>query len=149
MATKITISDYLTKAKFVKANVKTQTEKIVQKNEKLIIQLNINQFTDGYGSDNKPLFNTQRQYTGIYKPGYKKQGLYNFWESGTFIKGMKVEFGKNINDIRIFSTGTGTGEKSLFFAGYTNLFGLDSKSKELLNKNIVLPKLQEFISKYL
>lgn len=149
MATKITINDYLTKAKFVKANIKTQTEKIVQKNEKQIIQLNINQFVDGYGSDDKTLFNTQRQFDGVYAPEYKKQGLYDFWETGAFIKGMKVKFGKNINDIEIFSTGTGTGEKSLFFAGYTNLFGLDSKSKELLNQNIMLPKLKEFISKYL
>jgi hypothetical protein len=149
MATKITIHDYLTKAKFVKDNVKTQTEKIVQKNEKLIIQLNINQFVDGYGSDDKRLFNVRPEYDGVYAPEYKKQGLYNFWETGAFIKGMKIDFGKNINDIRIYSTGTGTGEKSLFFAGYTNLFGLDSKSRELLNKNIMLPKLQEFISKYL
>lgn len=144
-----TIRDYLNKAKFVRDNIVKETERIVYDNEDKITNLNKNQFTDGYGSDDKDLFNLRPEYDGIYSPGYKKQGLYNFYETGLFIRGLFVEFHASKLTITIDSSGKGTGEKSLFITSYTNLFGLDTVNSRILNNQIIAPELNLFISKYL
>lgn len=144
-----TIQDKIKACDYVIANMLSEQARIIKRNEKKIIRLNVNQFIDGYGSNDKDLFNTQRQYSGIYSPGYKKQGLYDFYQTGVFIRGLYVYIQPNNTSILIDSTGKGSGEKSLFFAGYTNLFGLDSKSEYILNYEIIYPELLQWIKKYL
>jgi len=144
-----TIKEKIRACDYVINNMLSEQARIVKRNEDKIIRLNINQFIDGYGSDNKPLFNTQRQFDGIYKEGYKKQGLYDFFETGVFIKNMYVYLQPNNTTLFIDSSGKGTGEKSLFITGYTNLFGLDNYSEHILNYEIILPELIKWIKKYL
>jgi hypothetical protein len=144
-----TIRDYLNKAKFVRDNIIKETERIVYDNEKKIVNLNKNQFTDGYGSNDKGLFTVLRQYKGFYSTGYKKHGLYDFYETGVFVRGLFVNFNESKLTITIDSSGKGNGEKALFINSYTNLFGLDSINTVVLNDKIIMPELNLFISKYL
>ena len=125
-----------------------EQEKIVYLNKDKIVNLNKNAFTDGYGNNGKNLINILPQFNGEYGPGYKKTGLYDFYETGNFIKGLNITVEQK-DKINIFSTGTGQGEKSLFFAGYTNLFGLDKTNTDIVNYNIILPELMKFIKRYL
>jgi hypothetical protein len=143
------IQDKIKACDYVIANMLSEQKRIIYKNEDVILRLNKLQFIDGYGSDDKNLFNAQRQYSGIYKQGYKKQGLYDFFETGTFQKNMYIFMAPNNQTLFIDSSGKGSGEKSLFFAGYTNLFGLNSKSEHILNYDIILPELLKWIKKYL
>ena len=144
-----TIKEKIKACDYVINNMLSEQARIVKRNEDKIIRLNKLQFIDGYGSDDKNLFNTQRQFDGVYNPGYKKQGLYDFFETGVFIRNMYVYLEPNKTTLFIDSSGKGNGEKSLFFAGYTNLFGLDSRSEEILNYKIILPELLAWIKKYL
>lgn len=144
-----TIQEKIKACDYVIANMLSEQARIVRRNEDKIIRLNVNQFIDGYGSDDKNLFNVHPEFDGIYKTGYKKQGLYDFFETGVFIRNMYVYLEPNNMTLFIDSSGKGTGEKSLFFSGYTNLFGLDSKSEYILNYEIILPELLQWIKKHL
>lgn len=136
------IKEKIRKLEFIRDNLKAETSKILQKHERDIVRLNINQMIDGYGSDDKNLFNVLSKYDGIYNRGYKKTGLYDFFETGQFIRGLfaKVQG----NNIFVDSTGKGTGDKSLFFAGYTNLFGLNDDSMNKL-RALIMPELKEYL----
>lgn len=136
------IKDKIRKLEFLRDNLQGEASKIVKKHERDIVRLNINQMIDGRGSDGKELFNVLQQYTGTYRRGYKKSGLYDFFETGQFLRGMFAEV--NQNGVKIDSTGKGSGEKSLFFAGYTNLFGLDDYSRKLLRDKI-MPELKAYL----
>ena len=143
-----TISDYIKNCNLVIKNLPTEQRKVVLRNKDKITNLNKNQFTDGLGSDDKPLFTSLRGFNGTYAPNYKKQGLYDFFETGSFIKGLFV---KMVDDdtFEIDSNGKGDSEKSLFINSYSNLFGLDSYYRNILNNDIIAPELTAYIKKYL
>lgn len=126
-------------------NVKKETSNILQKHEGDIVRLNYNQMIDGYGNDDRYLFNSLREYDGVYAPDYKKQGLYDFFETGQFKRGLFATVKNNI--ITVDSTGKGTGEKKLFFDSYANLFGLNTDSKTKL-KNLIQEEVRNFINRY-
>ncbi len=140
----VTIKDKIKRLKAVKGKINGEYSKIIRRNSVAIINLQKNQFTDGYGNDGKDLFNVDLRFNGFYSPGYKKQGRYDFFETGAFIRGLFVKEGPN-REIFINSTGKGSGEKSLFFAGYTNLFGLNYESMLILNNKIIMPELRRFL----
>lgn len=142
-----TIRDKIRGCNFILNNIQKEQSRLVKQNTQKIIRLQVNQFTDGYGNDDKYLFNIQREYKGFYSPGYKKQGLYDFYETGLFIKGLFVKFDNG--RIVIDSSGKGTGDKSIFFSGYTNLFGLNSYSRSILINESFSPQLMAFIKKYI
>lgn len=146
-----TIKDKIKACDYVLANILDEQERIIYKNEDKIIALNTSQFEQGMGSDGKDLFNKDNKYTGIYKnvPGQTKSGLYNFYLTGDFLRGLQLEIRPNLVEFDIFSTGTGSGDKSIFFAGYTNLFGLDKNNNYELNYKIILPELLTWIKRYL
>jgi hypothetical protein len=117
-----------------------------------IIRLNANQLQDGQGSDDKDLKHSNSKYKGVYKPLTqeiaeqestvlpKRAGeLYNFAWSGDFLANMQLKIERR--EFRIFSTGTGSGSKADFFRGYTNLYGLNKKSREQFIENIFRSKL--------
>lgn len=139
------IRNKLKKLNYLRDNVKKETSNILQKHEKDIVRLNYNQMIDGYGSDNKDLFNVQRQFDGVYAPGYSKTGLYDFFVTGEFKRGLFAKVKNGI--ITVDSTGKGSGEKSLFFAGYVNLFGLNDDSEKKL-RAIIQNEIKAFIKKY-
>lgn len=136
------IKEKIRKLEYLRDNIQKETSVILKRHEKDIVRLNINQMIDGYGNDNKDLFNVRPEFDGVYAPGYKKQGLYNFYETGVFIRGMFADVRNN--EIFVDSTGKGSGEKSLFFAGYTNLFGLNDYSMKRL-RDIILPELRAYL----
>jgi hypothetical protein len=144
-----TIRDYIKKCEFVKANVMAEQQRIVEKNSQKITNLNKNQFTDGLGSDDKELFNTNRIYSGFYRSGEFVGQRYDFFNTGRFIQGLDLKFFDE-NSFNIFSNGTGTTQdKQDFFDGYTNLFGLDTYYSDIMNWEIIHPQLMDYIKKHL
>lgn len=127
---------------YIRNNVKKETSKILQSHEKEIVRLNLNQMIDGYGSDNKDLFNARPEYDGVYAQDYKKHGLYDFFETGAFIRGLFADV--KDGNIIVDSRGKGSGEKLLFFNSYVNLFGLNDDSKAKLRR-IIEKEVKEFI----
>jgi len=151
-----TISDKIKACDFLLANILDEQERIVLKNEDRIIAMNVSQFEDGMGSDDKILKNTNDLFKCVYSlstqllDNRKVAGsLYNFYQTGNFLSGMQLEMRPNLVELDIFSTGTGSGDKALFFKGYTNLFGLNTNNNRILNYEIILPELMKFIKKYL
>lgn len=140
------IKEKIRKLEAIRDNLNKDAITVILKHKADIVRLNKNQFTDGYGSDGKDLFNVLRQFDGVYAPGYKKSGLYDFFETGTFIRGLFADVRNN--KIFVDSTGKGSGEKSLFFAGYTNLFGLNEDSMKKL-RAIIMPELREYLKRRL
>lgn len=140
------IKEKIRKLEAIRDNLNKDAITVVLKHKADIVRLNKNQFTDGYGSDGKDLFNVLRQFDGVYAPGYKKSGLYDFFETGNFIRGLFADVRNN--KIFVDSTGKGSGEKSLFFAGYTNLFGLNEDSMKKL-RAIIMPELREYLKRRL
>lgn len=152
----MTISEYLKNAKFVQNTLLDESEKIVLKNEDKIIDLNVDQIQSGEGSDGKDLNNTNSKFKGYYtlatqmiNPEKTAGSLYTFFDTGNFLGNFNTQISNDLTKVDIFSTGTGAGEKSEFFRGYTNLFGLNPKNERDFNYNILLPELQKYIKKYL
>ena len=153
----ITINDYINKCKFVNAEMLNEQERILLANEYKIISLNVDSFQDGIGSDGQLLKNSnEKVFKGVYSlstqllnPKKVAGTTYNFLETGAFLSNMQIDLQPNLTKFDIFSTGTGSGEKSIFFAGYSNLFGLDKSNQEIVNNDIILPELMKFIKRYL
>lgn len=151
-----TIKDKIKACDYVLANILDEQERIVYRNESKIIAMNTAQFEQGIGSDDKTLFNKNPIFDGTYSlstsllNNRKSAGsLYNFYVTGDFLRGLQLEIRPNLVQFDIFSTGTGSGDKSIFFAGYTNLFGLNKDNSYVLNYKIILPELLIWIKKYL
>lgn len=153
----VTISDYIKKCQFVNAEMLNEQERILLVNEDKIISLNVDSFQDGIGSDGQLLKNNnEKVFKGVYSlstqllnPKKVAGTPYNFLETGAFLSNMQIDLQPNLTKFDIFSTGTGSGEKSIFFAGYSNLFGLDKTNQEIVNNDIILPELMKFIKRYL
>lgn len=151
-----TISDYIKKCQFVASEMLNEQERIVLTNEDKIISLNVDAFQDGIGSDDRILQNSNPIFKGVYSlstqlldPKKVAGTPYNFFETGTFLSNMQIDLQPNLVKFDIFSTGTGSGEKALFFKGYNNLFGLNQNNSDIVNYEIILPELMVFIKKYL
>jgi len=143
------IQDKINACDFVINGILSEQERIVYKNESKITTLNKMQFIDGFGSDDKELFNRNPIFTGFYRSGELIGKRYDFFDTGRFINGMQVKLFQQ-DRLDIFSTGINTtADKYDFFAGYTNLFGLDTESMRILNYEIILPELLTWIKKYL
>ena len=151
-----TISDYIKKCQFVAREILDEQERIVLSNENRILSLNVDAFQDGLGSDDRILQNTNKVFKGVYSlstqltdPKKIAGTPYNFMETGAFLSNMQIDLQPNLVKFDIFSTGTGSGEKALFFSGYKNLFGLNKNNSDIVNYDIVYPELMKFIKKYL
>ena len=151
-----TIRDYIKKAEFVASELLNEQERIILANEDKIISLNVDAFQSGIGSDDKQLKNNNPIFKGVYSlstqltnPRKIAGNPYNFFETGAFLSNMHINMQPSLTKFDIFSTGTGSGEKSIFFAGYNNLFGLNKSDSYIVNYNIIYPDLMKFIKKYL
>jgi len=152
----VTIKDYINSCKFVNAEMLNEQERIVLANETRILRLNVDSFQDGIGSDGNLLKNKSSVFKGIYtlstqlaNPEKTAGTPYTFFETGDFLRGLQLDLQPNLTKFDIFSTGTGSGDKSIFFAGYTNLFGLTEDNEKIVNYEIILPELMKFIKRYL
>ena len=152
----VTVRDYIKKCEFVISNILDEQERIVLANENKIIGLNVDAFQSGMGSDGKILDSNNDLFKGVYSlstqlmdPSKTAGTPYTFLDTGNFISNLQINMNPNLSKFDIFSTGTGSGDKSIFFAGYTNLFGLDKINAEIVNYEIILPELLKFIKRYL
>lgn len=151
-----TINDYIKKCEFVSRQILDEQERIVLANESRIISLNVDAMQSGLGSDDKDLQNSNKRFKGVYSlstqlldPKKVAGTPYDFFETGSFLSNMQIELQPSLTKFDIFSTGTGSGDKSLFFKGYNNLFGLNKNNSQVLNYDIIYPELMKFIKKYL
>lgn len=156
-----TINDYIKKCELVAREILNEQERIVLANENRIVSLNVDDMRKGKGSDENPLKNDvvkngRNIFTGVYSlstqlldPKKVAGTPYNFFETGAFLSNMQIDLQPNLVKFDIFSTGTGSGEKALFFSGYKNLFGLNKDNAYIVNYSIVYPELMQFIKKYL
>lgn len=151
-----TINDYIKKCQFVAREILDEQERIVLSNENLIVSLNVDKMQDGLGSDDRILQNSNSRFKGVYSlstqlldPKKVAGTPYNFMETGTFLSNLQIDLQPNLTKFDIFSTGTGSGDKALFFKGYNNLFGLNKDNSHIVNYDIVYPELMKFIKKYL
>lgn len=152
----VTINDYIKKCELVNRQILDEQERIVLANENRIVSLNVDAFQDGLGSDDRILQNTNKVFKGVYSlstqlldPKKVAGTPYNFFQTGAFLSNMQIDLQPNLTKFDIFSTGTGSGDKSLFFSGYKNLFGLNKDNAYIVNYDIVLPELMKFIKQYL
>ena len=150
-----TINDYIKKCELVARQILDEQERIVLANENRIVSLNVDAFQDGLGSDDRILQNTNKVFKGVYSlstqlldPKKVAGTPYNFFETGAFLSNLQINLQPNLTKFDIFSTGTGSGEKALFFSGYKNLFGLNKNNSDIVNYDIVYPELMKFIKKY-
>lgn len=139
------IRNKIKKLSYIRDNVKKELNVVLQNHDADIVRLNYLQMIDGYGSDGKNLFNVRPEFDGVYGADSQKQGLYDFFVTGQFKRGLFATVKDGL--ITVDSTGKGSGEKSLFFAGYTNLFGLNEDSERKLRR-IIQKDIQNFINKY-
>jgi len=132
-----------------RVNFEKVVEDTIYSVENEIVRLNAEQMQDGKGKDGNNLkHRNSKKYTGVYKslteeiaqsesPILPKRAgeLYNFGWTGDFLSNLQIKV-KN-KEIEIFSTGTGAGDKAIFFGGFTTLFGLNAKSRtELIDKTL-------------
>jgi len=151
-----TIRDYIKKCEFVSSKILDEQERIVLANETQIISLNIDALQSGQGGDGKVLKNSNPIFKGVYTLTTQLSNerkiagnTYDFLETGSFLGNFEIKMQSNLTKFDIFSTGTGSGDKSIFFAGYTNLYGLDKENTDFVNYDIVYPQLMNFIKRYL
>lgn len=151
-----TIRDYIKKCEFVASKILDEQERIILANESQIISLNVDALQSGQGSDGKVLKNSNPIFKGVYTLATqlanerKIAGTpYDFLETGDFIGNLQIDIQPSLTKFDIFSTGTGSGDKSIFFAGYTNLYGLDKQDTDFVNYEIIYPELMKFIKRYL
>lgn len=152
----ITISDYIKNCQLVARQILDEQERIVLANEIKIIRLNVESMQEGIGSDDRVLDNSNPRFKGVYSlstqlldPQKVAGTPYNFMQTGEFLSNLQIDLQPSLTKFDIFSTGTGSGEKALFFSGYTNLFGLNKDKSYIVNYEIVYPELMTFIKKYL
>ena len=151
-----TINDYIKKCKFVASEMLNEQERILLANEARIVSLNVDAMQDGIGSDGKILKNSNPIFKGVYSlstqlanPKKVAGNLYDFYDTGSFLSGLQIEVDGSLTRFSIFSTGTGAGDKKLFFDNYRNLFGLNKENTRKLNLEILQPELMNYIKRYL
>ena len=152
----VTIRDYIDKCDFVINTLLDEQENVIYKNENEIIRLNTSQFESGNGNDDNQLKHNSPIFKGVYSlstqlanPKKVAGSLYDFYDTGSFLSGLQIEVDGSLTRFSIFSTGTGAGDKKLFFDNYRNLFGLNTENTRKLNFEILQPELMNYIKRYL
>ena len=143
------------------SKIRTDLFKFIKSIEKVFIDLNIDQIEEHKNTQGKTLKNKIKKFSsGLYSESTaefakidgvttpKKAGEpYNFLWTGDFLKSFDL-FTKNGN-VTILSTGTGSGDKSEFFNGFSDMFGLtDENLKKVIDKDL-LPFLINYYQKNL
>lgn len=149
------IREYIEKAKVVQNSVKNYVDDIAIMKENEIVNLNIIQIENSKGNDNQLLKNTNSKvFKGFYSAGTqlinpsKTAGTpYTFFETGDFLSNFNIEV--QDNKMNIYSTGSGSGLKRMFFDGYPTIYGLTTENQRIVNYEIIYPELMKFIKTYL
>lgn len=154
------IREYIEKAKVVQTSVKGYVDDIALMKEDEIINLNVIQMEKGLGTDNS-ILRYANGYTGRYGSSTAKKSLlqrtvlpkitgelYNFGWTGDFLSNFQVRITAE-NKLEIFSTGTGSGGKSIFLTKTPNMYGLNAEDTRKLNYEIIYPELMKFIKQFI
>ena len=157
-----TVKDYLKKVREAQNKVLDQVEKIIYDNEFEIVQMNTNQIANFIGTDGALLQSTSKIFSGRYTLATQliasTQNLlapkiagdnYNFLATGDFFNGFSISLNGSKDKLEIINTGTGTGDKKLFFDSYPKLLGLTKENAYKLNYDIIKPELDKFLKNVL
>jgi hypothetical protein len=156
----MTVREYMNRAKAMQTSVKGYVDDIAMQKEDEIINLNIIQMEKGLGTNDSKL-NYANGYTGRYGSSTTKRALldrtvlpkitgelYNFGWTGNFLANFKVRITKE-NKLEVYSTGTGSGGKSLFLTQTPYMYGLNAEDTRKLNYEIIYPELMKFIKQFI
>lgn len=150
----MTVDEYLDNAKFVSDNLQSEVNNIVHSSEVEIINLNTEDqlFKRGVGLENSVLGQYKTNSypeAGSLLRGYPKNrgDKYNFLKTGRLFNDMNIE----LNGYKLTITNSDTENKigSLLRLTGQEFIGLTDENQEKLNYEIIKPKLDEFIKKYL
>jgi hypothetical protein len=150
----MTVDEYLDNAKFVSDNLQSEVSAIVYANEVEIINLNTEEqlFKRGIGIDGSILGQYKTNSypeIGSSLRGYPKNrgDKYNFLKTGTLFNDINIE----LNGYKLTITNSDSGNKisSLLRLTGQDFIGLTEENQQRLNYEIIKPKLDEFIKKYL
>lgn len=148
-----TLDDLLRNARKIQNGLLDEIGGIIYANSQKIEALNIDTLQDGYGSDGNVLDSGNPRFSGFYSRSTqllnpKKQAgtVYNFFDTGDFLRNFQLKISDDLTKISFYSTGTGSGDKAEFFRDYKNLFGLDQVNADLMRYQIILPKLREYVN---
>lgn len=156
----MTVREYIAKAKSVQNSVKGYVDDIAMQKEDEIINLNIIQMEKGLGTDNS-ILRYANGYTGRYSSSTAKIALlqrtvlpkitgelYNFGWTGDYLANFEVRI-TGENKLEVYSTGTGSGGKSIFLTKTPNMYGLNAEDTRKLNYEIIYPELMKFIKQFI
>jgi hypothetical protein len=121
----------------------------IRRIEQILINLNISQIEESEDSFGKLLQNTDKRFKGVYAESTQDfanaDGIstpktagdpYNFLWTGDFLEGFQLNISNET--VSLLSTGTGSGGKAAFFAGYKEIFGLTDESlMKVVNENLL------------
>ena len=157
----MTVREYIAKAKTVQNSVKGYVDDIALMKEDEIINLNIVQMQKGLGSNDQRLQYPFEDYSGKYTPRTVAESLkkptvlpksvgafYNFGATGDFLSNFKVRIAKE-NKLEVYSTGTGSGNKSILLTRTQYMYGLNAEDTRKLNYEIIYPELMKFIKQFI
>ena len=148
----ITAKDYLKNLRFVVANVPSEVDSIVYKNEVKIIELNTEDqlFDKSINIHGNPLGFYAWDYepeAGDIAKGFPKlrNQPYNFVKTGVLFRDMELR----LNGFDLFFQNTDSGNKVDELEQMSGEFiGLTEENKAVLNWEIIYPELMAFINKY-
>ena len=158
----MTVREYMNRAKAMQTSVKGYVDDIAMQKEDEIINLNVTQMQSGLGTNDTSL-KYANGYGGVYKertvkiarsstpaPLLKKEvsRLYNFGWTGDFLSNFKVRITSE-NKLEVYSTGTGSGGKSLLLTQTPYMYGLNAEDTRKLNYEIIYPELMKFIKQFI
>jgi hypothetical protein len=156
----MTVREYIARAKTVQTSVKGYVDDIALMKQDEVINMNIIQMEKGLGTNDSKL-NYANGYTGTYKQSTVQRSLldktvlpkvygelYNFGWFGDYLSNFKVRVVKE-NKLEVYSTGTGTGGKSVFLTRTQYMYGLNAEDTRKLNYEIIYPELMKFIKQFI
>lgn len=145
-----TVKDYMDFLKNVKDAIPNQTEAIIKRNEKLILDLNRQSQLYEKGIDSKGFeINPEyRPFTIEIKQliGQPYDHVTLFY-SGRFYNSFFIKYNKDTFMLEILADDEKT--RSLVTKYGSDIFGLTNENQKILNDEIVLPELLKYIKQYL
>ena len=143
----VTIRDYINNAKFVRNNLETETDRIIQDHKQEILDLNREDqlFDKGINSDGSMLEAYSPKTVKIKKSKGEVYNRTTLLDEGPFYAGFDL-FNKN-GTLSIFSRDSKSIELQDKYG--SNIFGLVTDNAKKLNYEIIKPDLDKFIQKYL
>lgn len=145
-----TVKDYIDIVKQVRDNIPNETEKIVNTNEKFIINLNTKDqlYSKGENAKGKKLMPEYAPFTVQIKQliGQPYDRVTLFY-SGNFYKEFVVSFNKANMTVSLWSEDDKT--IPLMTKYGIDIFGLNKDNQQILNEKIIKPALWNYLKRYL